>query len=141
MNKFDELYIDIAERVSRLSYAKRLKVGAVIAKENNILGYGYNGTPAGCDNDCEYPIVDHGEELVTKQSVLHAESNAIMKVARSTQTTEGSSLYVTVSPCMECAKLIIQSGITKVFYLEKYRDTSAITFLTSNNIEVTRIEK
>lgn len=141
MNKFDELYIDMAELTARLSHAKRKKVGAIIARENNVLAYGYNGTPSGSDNDCEYPILDIGEELVTKQSVLHAESNAIMKVARSTQSTEGSTLYVTLSPCFECAKLIIQSGIKKVVFLENYRDTSAIIFLRNNNIEVTQIER
>lgn len=124
--------MDIAERTALLSYAERKKVGAVIVKDNNILAYGYNGTPSGYDNNCEL-----GGE--TRRCVLHAESNALMKVARSTESTEGSTLYVTLSPCFECAKLIIQAGIDTVFYKEKYRDDSSITFLQDNNVQVSQI--
>ena len=99
-NKFDELYMDIAERVAQLSHAERKKVGAVLVRDGNILAFGYNGTPSGFDNACEC-------DNITKREVLHAESNAIAKVARSTESAEGSSLYVTLSPCFECAKLII----------------------------------
>jgi len=144
-NKFNELYMDIAERVAQLSYAQRKKVGAVLVRDGNILAFGYNGTPSGFDNECEtyVPIIDQGDEIisVTKREVLHAESNAIAKVARSTESAEGSSLYVTLSPCFECAKLIIQSGIKEVYFTEKYRDESAITFLYENKIGVTQIEK
>lgn len=133
-NKFDELYMDIAERVAQLSHAERKKVGAVLVRDGNILAFGYNGTPSGFDNECE-------RDNVTKKEVLHAESNAIAKVARSTESAEGSSLYVTLSPCFECAKLIIQSGIKEVYFIEKYRDESAITFLYENKIGVTQIER
>ena len=141
MSKFHQFYLDIAERTALLSHALRKKVGAVIVKDSNILAYGYNGTPSGSDNSCEYPIVDHGEELVTKQCVLHAESNALMKVARSSESTEGASLYVTLSPCFECSKLIIQSGIKNVYFIEKYRDQSSIRFLEDNNVKVSQIER
>lgn len=132
MNKKDLLYIDLAQRVGFESHAVRAKVGAVLVKEDNILAYGYNGTPSGFDNNCE---VDN----VTKREVLHAESNCITKVARSTNSSDGATLYVTLSPCFECSKLIIQSGIKRVVYLEKYRDDSPITFLVENNIEVEKV--
>ena len=141
VNKFDDFYLDMAERTALLSHANRKKVGAIIVKDSNILAYGYNGTPSGADNCCEYPILDHGEELVTKQSVLHAESNALMKVAQSNESTKDSTLYVTLSPCFECSKLIIQSGIKKVIFIEKYRDQSSISFLEDNNVEVKQIER
>ena len=139
LDKWDNLYLEMAEAASKLSHASRKKVGAILVKDNNILSFGYNGTPSGCDNVCEewMPGVDYGDGTwVTKREVLHAESNAISKVARSTQSSEGSTLYVTLSPCFECAKLIIQSGIKKVVYVDKYRDDSSIRFLTENNIEV-----
>lgn len=140
VNKFDNFYLRVAENAALLSHAQRAKVGAVLVKDDNILAFGYNGTPTGADNTCEEyaPIIDHGDELIsiTKREVLHAESNALMKVARSTNSTEGATMYCTLSPCFECAKLIIQSGIKKVVYTGKYRDESPITFLLSNNVEV-----
>ena len=140
MSKWDLLYLDIADRVGLMSHAVRKKVGAVLVKDRNILAFGYNGTPAGMDNCCEFKMPTDErcikQELVTKPEVLHAESNAIAKIARSTQSSEGSTLYVTLSPCIECSKLIIQSGIKKVVYREKYRDETPITFLKANNIEV-----
>ena len=162
MDKWDLLYIDIAERVGQMSYAVRSKVGAGLVKDRNILAFGYNGTPTGRDNTCEdeehayhKPHIDHFHyiergfkwddlnerytKLTTKQEVLHAESNAIAKIARSTQSALGSTLYVTLSPCMECAKLIVQCGIEKVVFKEKYRDESSIIFLEENNIEVKQI--
>lgn len=136
--------METAKSAAKLSYAERKKVGAVLVKDNSIIAYGYNGTPAGFDNTCEdtAPIIDHGDEIitVTKREVLHAESNALMKVARSTNSTEDSTLYVTLSPCFECAKLMIQSGVKKVVFLEKYRDTSSIIFLKQNNVEVIQYE-
>ena len=133
MNKWDTLYLDIAERVGQMSHSTRKQVGAVIVRDNNILAFGYNGTPAGMDNCCE------DENHQTKREVLHAESNALAKIAKSTQTSEGATLYVTLSPCFECAKLIIQSGITRVVFKEKYRDESSITFLQANNVEIEQI--
>lgn len=148
MNKWDSLYIDIAKRVAQQSHAKRSQVGAVIVKDNNILSFGYNGTPSGMDNNCEEKVIDSMPgyngvftQLVTKKEVLHAESNAIAKMAKSTQSSDGASLYVTLSPCFECAKLIVQSGIKRVVYEEKYRDDSSITFLKQNNIEVQQYER
>lgn len=129
MKNLDSLYLDIAERVGQQSYAVRAKVGAVLVRDTNILAFGYNGTPSGMDNCCE-------EDNVTKPSVVHAESNCLMKIARSTQSCEGATLYVTLSPCFECAKLIVQAGIKKVVYRDKYRDQTSITFLKANNIEI-----
>lgn len=129
MNKWDLLYLDIADRIGQMSYAERKKVGAVLVKDKNILAYGYNGTPSGFDNCCE-----HNNE--TKREVLHAESNAIAKIARGHQSSDGATLYVTLSPCFECAKLIIQSGVERVVFREKYRDESPIIFLKENGVTV-----
>lgn len=125
----DKMYMEIAQVVAKQSYCEKRKVGAVIVKGNTIIGLGYNGTPSGRDNCCE---IDGN----TKPEVLHAESNAIAKVACSTLSSEGSTLYVTCSPCMECAKLIIQSKICRIVYLEKYRDTSGLDLLRDCGIEV-----
>ena len=146
MSKKDSLYIDIAQRVGLESHAVRAKVGAVLVRDDNILAYGYNGTPRGWDNDCEDVIETtnaEGEwyvkETKTKREVLHAESNAIAKIARSTQSADGADLFVSLSPCFECAKLIVQSGIKRVVFKEKYRDDSPINFLKMNGIEVEQI--
>ena len=117
----------LARKISEASYANRNKVGALLEKNSNIIAFGYNGTPSGFDNVCE-------TNGVTKLEVLHAESNAIAKCARSTQSAEGSTLYVTTSPCIECAKLIIQAGIKEVYYAESYRDLAGIYLLKSANI-------
>lgn len=151
MNKWDKLYIDFCERVSRLSTAKRLKVGAVIVKDHNILSYGYNGTPHGFDNNCEQcceggPLPkfgcnhDHCKGSVTKPEVIHAEINAIAKAARQGIGIVNAILYCNISPCIECAKLIIQSGIIKVIYKENYRDNSGIELLKQAKIEVIKWE-
>lgn len=116
------LYLDLAERVARESYCKRLQVGAIIVKDGNIISFGYNGTPSGMPNKCE-------ESDVTFSYVLHAESNAITKACKSPISTEGASMYITHSCCLECAKLIIQSGIKKVYFMHKYRDESGIKLL------------
>ncbi len=112
------------------SYCKRRQVGALLVKDKMIISDGYNGTPAGFENKCE-----ENDEL-TKAYVLHAEANAITKVAKSNNSSDGSTLYVTTSPCMECAKLIIQAGITKVVFIEKYRITDGLELLTRANIEL-----
>ena len=124
--------MEVAYQFAKCSYAERRQVGAVIVKDGAIISFGYNGTPNGFDNCCE---VDD----TTKREVLHAESNAISKVAQSTISSTGATLYVTTSPCFDCAKLIIQSGIEKVYWTEAYRDLSGIELLKKANIEVERI--
>jgi dCMP deaminase len=119
-SKLNEVYLNMAQELSTLSYAKRKKVGCLIVKETQIISEGYNGTPKGFDNSCEY--YDYVEEMYTKPEVLHAESNAITKLARSTNSSSGSTLYVTLAPCYECSKLIIQAGIKEVFFREKYKN-------------------
>lgn len=117
--ELDRVYMNMAKELSTLSKAERGKVGAIIVKENHIIAEGYNGTPMGFDNSCEY--YDHVGHYHTKPEVLHAESNAITKLARSTQSSDGATLYCTLSPCFDCAKIIIQAGIKRVVYSEKYR--------------------
>jgi dCMP deaminase len=130
LNKYDRAYLRIAAEWSRLSYCKRKQVGAIIVKDRMIISDGYNGTPSGFDNCCE------DEEGLTNWYVLHAEANAILKVARSTQSCEGATLYITLSPCKECSKLIHQSGIKRVVYNKGYRDDSGIDFLRKAGVEV-----
>jgi dCMP deaminase len=139
-DKFVNLYIDWAHRVADLSHARRLKVGAVVVKDNHVT-YGYNGMPSGWDNDCENVIgYHHGEPVYkTKPEVLHAESNAIAKLAKSNESANGADLFVTHSPCIECAKLIHQSGIRRVYYGTNYRDDAGIKFLTNSGVEVTKV--
>ena len=124
----------IADLTSKLSYAKRLHVGAVIVKGNQIIGTGYNGMPTGWENNCELTLEDG--TLKTKPEVLHAESNAIAKVSRSTESSEGATLFCTHAPCIDCAKLIYQAGISTVYYREQYRDDSGLKFLSQGNINV-----
>ena len=126
----DKIYMNIAREVSTLSRCNRKKVGCIIVKDNNILSMGYNGTPTGMDNKCEDVTTDlylnnigvHKINYTTKWYVLHAESNAIAKIAKSTNACDGATLYTTMSPCKECAKLIIQAGIKEVVYHENYGD-------------------
>jgi dCMP deaminase len=129
--KRNKAYMRMAREWSQLSYCKRKQVGAIIVKDKMIISDGYNGTPAGFENCCE------DDDKKTEWFVLHAEANAILKVAGSTQSTIGASLYVTLSPCRECSKLIVQSGITNVFYIEAYKDQSGIEFLQKAGIKVT----
>jgi dCMP deaminase len=139
--KFIDLYMDWAKRTAKLSHARRLQVGAVIVKDDTVISYGYNGMPAGWDNNCEDELKwPTGEVrlLKTKSEVLHAESNAIAKLARSSNSGLGADLFVTHSPCLECAKLIYQSGIRRVFYAEDYRDDSGLQFLWKSGINVHR---
>lgn len=144
--KFIDLYMDWAVRCAELSHARRLHVGAVIVKDDTVISYGYNGMPAGWDNDCEYEVwVEVGDDaetvLKTRPEVLHAESNAIAKLAKSNNSGLGADLFVTHSPCLDCAKLIYQSGIGRVFYGKNYRDDAGIEFLKKSGIEVTQIER
>ena len=125
--KFIDAYMDVAERFGQLSTARRLNVGAIIVKDNRIISIGYNGMPSGWDNNCEIEL--DGGELKSKPEVLHAESNAISKLARSNESGEDSTLFLTHSPCLECSKLIYQSGITTVYYKHKYRSLEGIDFL------------
>lgn len=133
LNKYDKAYLRIAKECSLLSYCKRKQVGAIIVKDRMIISDGYNGTPSVFENCCE------DEEGLTRWDVLHAEANAILKVARSTQSCEGATLYITLSPCKECSKLIHQSGIKRVVYHNGYRDDSGLQFLIKAGIEVEQI--
>ena len=164
--KFIDLYMDWAQRTSQLSHAVRLHVGAVIVKDDTVISYGYNGMPAGWDNNCEDVVWDSGaggwlspeeiEEqypfegwhegagrnvrygLKTKPEVLHAESNAIAKLARGTNSGIGASIFITHAPCHDCAKLIYQSGISSVYYRSAYRDNMGLEFLTKSGVNVIR---
>jgi len=131
--------MDWAKRVGELSHARRLKVGAVIVKDDCVISYGYNGMPSGWDNNCEdeiWNVHDGSSELKTKQEVLHAESNAIAKLAKSNNSGVGSTMFITHSPCMECAKLIYQSGIDTVYYNGDYRSDDGIKFLLQSGVKV-----
>ena len=123
----------MAREWGNLSYCERRKVGALIVKDGMIISDGYNGTPTGMENICE------DEENYTKWYVLHAEANAIMKVASSTQSCSGATLYVTLSPCKDCSKLIYQAGIVRVVYIDQYKDTTGIDFLKDAGVEVVQI--
>lgn len=140
--KYIDLYIDWAKRTAQLSHARRLQVGAVIVKDDSVISYGYNGMPAGWDNNCEDLVHRIAEEpvLKTKPEVLHAESNAIAKLAKSNNSGLGADLFVTHSPCIECAKLIFQSGIRSVYFNQNYRDNAGIEFLQKSGVEVNQIE-
>ncbi len=130
---FDKQYMRMAYIWAQNSYCKRKKVGAIIVKGKMIISDGYNGTPSGFENVCE------DEDFKTKPYVLHAEANAITKVAKSNYSSEGATLYVTTSPCMECSKLIIQAGIRRVVFAEKYHDTSGLDLLKKVGVEVVQI--
>ena len=133
MKKFDQRYLEMAEIWAKNSYCKRRQVGALLVKDNMIISDGYNGTPSGFENVCE-------ENGVTKPYVLHAEANAISKVAKSGNSSLGATLYVTASPCIECSKLIIQSGITRVVYKDEYRLTDGVDLLRRAGIEVEKVD-
>jgi dCMP deaminase len=137
-HKFIVAHMKAAEVYSQLSSARRLKVGCVIVKNDTIIGIGYNGMPSGWTNVCEDEYInDVGELLLkTKPEVIHAESNAISKVARSTNSSDGAILFVTHAPCLDCAKLIYQAGIIEVYYHHPYRDSAGIDFLKKCNVKV-----
>jgi dCMP deaminase len=165
--KMVDAHMKVAETYAQLSTATRLKVGAIVVKDNRVISIGYNGMPAGWDNNCEdkdwmtdaggwlspeeieaqWPYVEYNEEaeeeyryrLKTKPEVLHAETNAIAKLARSNESGEGAVMFITHAPCLDCAKLIYQSGINKVYYKNEYRLNNGIDFLTKSNIEVIKI--
>lgn len=154
--KWIQAYLDMAERFSDLSHARRLKVGAIVVKDNRVISIGYNGTPAGWDNNCEEKIYcedgDWSEQqlpkdsnvwkkykLVTKKEVIHAEANAISKLARSNESGLGSSMFITHAPCVDCAKLIYGTGIDSVYYRNSYRDEEGINFLKKCNISVENV--
>ena len=130
-----------AETFAELSHARRLHVGAIVVKDDRIISIGYNGMPAGWDNDCE-DTIQHSDDTVTlksKPEVLHAETNAIAKLAKSTESGDGAVLFVTHSPCLDCAKLIFQSGIRSVFYRNDYRSTDGTTFLERSGVTVEKL--
>jgi dCMP deaminase len=167
--KYIDMYMDWASRAAQLSHAKRLQVGAVIVKDDSVISYGYNGMPAGWDNDCEDKVWDKGAGgwldpedfdaqypyegwhegvqrnvrygLKTKPEVLHAESNAIAKLAKSSQSGSDANIFITHAPCLDCAKLIYQSGISSVYYRNSYRDMAGIEFLEKSGIAVTQTQK
>jgi dCMP deaminase len=157
--KLDERYLAMAKEWSKMSHAKRKKVGCLIVKDEQIISDGYNGTPSGFDNNCEEVFytcderdfykdqeweLDRGKEkffkLKTKPEVLHAESNALMKLARSTNSSEGATIYCTYSPCFDCAKLIVQSGVKRFVYNETYRNTQGLDLLKKAGVEIIKYE-
>ena len=134
MNKFDDKYLQMAAVWAKNSYCKRRQVGALLVKDKMIISDGYNGTPSGFEN------VGEDENGVTKPYVLHAEANAISKVAKSGNSSAGATLYITASPCIECAKLIIQAGITRVVYKDEYRLLDGVELLRRAGIEVEKVD-
>jgi dCMP deaminase len=144
--KYIKLYIDIATRIAEMSFAKRLHVGAVIVKKDNIISFGWNGMPSGWDNECEDVVTPtlpylHGDgpTLKTKPEVLHAEQNALAKLAKSTESGDGATMFITHAPCIDCAKLVFQSGISSVYYRNSYRDDSGIEFLERAGVKVEKL--
>ena len=142
--KFIDLYMDWALRLAKLSHARRLQVGAVIVKDDTVISYGYNGMPSGWDNNCEDEITVEMDEkfvktLKTKPEVLHAESNAVSKLAKSSNSGLNADIFITHAPCIDCAKLILQSGIRRVYYGTQYRDDYGVKFLQTSGVEVTKI--
>lgn len=151
--KYITLYMDLANRISQMSYAKRLQVGSVIVKDNTIISYGWNGMPTGWENTCESPThytnVDgpyftdeDGTQygLKTKPEVLHSEMNSLMKVAQSTVSSSGATMFCTHAPCMDCAKAVYQAGISTLYYQEEYRSTSGLDFLRKSGVNVIKYE-
>ena len=149
--KYLGAYMNTARVFAELSTARRKQVGAVVVKDDRIISIGYNGMPSGWDNNCEDMFIIQDEistgvysltkrtELKTKPEVLHAESNAIAKLAKSTESGDGASMFITCAPCMDCAKMIFQTGIKEVFYAEDYRDDAGISFLNKCGITVKQI--
>ena len=143
-DKFIDLYMDWAKRCAELSHARRLQVGTVIVKDDTVISYGYNGMPAGWDNNCEDELCwPNGEVkfLTTKPEVLHAEMNSLMKLAKSHSSGDQASMFVTHSPCLDCAKGIYQAGISRVWYGENYRDYSGVNFLEKSGVIVNQHSK
>ena len=142
--KLIKAYMDVAHRFAELSTARRLHVGAIVVKDDRIISIGYNGMPAGWDNNCEYEHYTLGNpdefELKTRPEVLHAESNAIAKLAKSNESGDTASIFITHSPCLECAKLIYQSGIQEVYYGKPYRSNDGIDFLKRCQIKIEQVK-
>ena len=143
--KFKQTYMKTAKIFAELSHARRLHVGAIVVKDDRIISIGYNGMPAGWDNNCEYEVLieegeDYATELKTRPEVLHAESNAIAKLAKSNDSGLGADIFITHAPCIECAKLIYQSGINGVYYGENYRDDSGIEFLKKSGVNIEKLD-
>jgi dCMP deaminase len=147
-DKLKKAYMKTAETFAELSHARRLHVGAIVVKDDRIISIGYNGMPAGWTNDCEYQVTEYCNitrswlttgEIKTRDEVLHAETNAIAKLARSNESGLGSDMFITHSPCLDCAKLIFQSGIKRVFYSKAYRDDAGTEFLKKSGIQVEQI--
>ena len=140
--KWIEAFMDTADRFAQLSSAKRLQVGAVVVKDERITSIGYNGTPAGWDNTCEFTYTNPQSkvsEIVTKPEVIHAEANAISKLAKSSESGAGASIFITHAPCVECAKLIYGAGIKHVYYRNSYRSEDGLNFLVKCNIETEKV--
>lgn len=143
--KMIRYYMDVAQRTAELSYAKKLKVGSIIVKEDKIISIGYNGTPAGWSNECEEWVddvsvwSDHDKILKTKPEVIHSEANCLAKLAKSSEAGNNSIMFITHSPCMECAKQIYTAGITEVYYKTEYRSSDGIKFLEKCGIIVTKL--
>lgn len=143
--KLIQAYMQTAKIFAELSHARRLHVGAIVVKDDRIISIGYNGMPAGWDNDCEYEAAPGFGEAVppllkTRPEVLHAESNAISKLARSSESGDGATMFITHAPCMECSKLIYQSGIKKVYFGQAYRDSAGIEFLKKCKVDIEQID-
>lgn len=134
--KFINAYMDVAHRFAQLSYAKRLQVGAIVVKNDRIISIGYNGSVAGADNNCEHIV---NGELVTKPGIAHAELNVLAKLARSTESGEGATMFVTCAPCANCALLIVQSGISSVYYRSAYRSDDGVQFLKNAGVQVVQV--
>ena len=150
MDKWTQAYADVTERFAELSTAKRLKVGAIAVKDNRILSIGYNGMPSGWDNCCEKEIPEAVDaesrtitpaQLVTKPEVIHAESNCLSKLARSNESSAGCVMFVTHAPCVDCAKLMYQCGIEKVYYINKYKSQDGVEFLEKCNVSVEHLSR
>lgn len=139
--KWVDAYIDMAERFADLSHAKRLKVGAIVVKEHRVISIGYNGTPAGWTNECEEKVWTEDGDYIwkTKDEVIHAEANAISKLARDGESGKDSLMFLTHAPCIHCAKMIYGAGISSVFYRNSYRDENGIDFLKKCNVTVEKI--
>lgn len=140
--KWIDAFMDTAERFAQLSSAKRLQVGAVVVKDQRIISIGYNGTPAGWTNECEYEFVDPQTKVssnVTKDEVIHAEANAIAKLARDGESGLGTDLFCTHAPCIQCAKIVYGAGVKKVYYRHTYRDTKGLDFLEKCGVEIKKV--
>jgi dCMP deaminase len=141
-SKFIKAYMDVAQRFSELSSAKRLQVGAIVVKDDRIISIGYNGMPAGWDNDCEdyIQLSDDTVTTKTKPEVIHAEANAIAKLAKSSESGDGSTMFLTHAPCIDCAKQMYTAGIKSVYYRDSYKNTDGLTFLEKCSIMVSKVE-